>query len=97
MWEPLRRANRASLAVAGTGLAVVLFFCVNLIASLGLSAARADLTQDQVYTVSPSTRHVLSSVTEPIVVRFYLSSGLIEDAPDLRAYTVRVRELLRAY
>ena len=97
MWDRLRRTNRATLAVAGTALAVVLFFCVNLIASLGLSAARADLTQDQVYTVSPSTRHVLSSVTEPIRVRLYLSSGLIQDAPDLRAYTVRVRELLRAY
>jgi ABC-type uncharacterized transport system involved in gliding motility auxiliary subunit len=97
MWDRLRRTNRATLAVAGTALAVVLFVCVNLIASLGLSAARADLTQEQVYTVSASTRHVLSSVTEPIRVRLYLSSGLIQDAPDLRAYTVRVRELLRAY
>src|SRR5262245_39119733 len=97
MWDRLRRANRATLAVAGTALAVVLFFCVNLVASLGLNAARADLTQDKVYTVSASTRHVLSSVTEPIVVRLYLSSGLVQDAPDLRAYTIRVRELLRSY
>src|SRR5206468_3528208 len=97
MWDRLRRANRATLAVAGTALAVALFFCVNLIASLGLNAARADLTQDQIYTVSSSTRHVLSSVTEPIRVRFYLSSALVEDAPELRAYSVRVRELLREY
>jgi ABC-type uncharacterized transport system involved in gliding motility auxiliary subunit len=97
MWDRMQRANRATLAIAGAALAVVLFLCVNLIASLGLSAARADLTQDQVYTVSPSTRHVLSAVTEPILVRLYLSSALIADAPDVRSYAVRVRELLRSY
>ena len=97
MWDRIQHANRATLAIVGAALAVVLFLCVNLIASLGLSAARADLTQDKVYTVSPATRHVLSSVTEPILLRFYLSSGLIEGAPELRVYAARVRELLRSY
>jgi ABC-type uncharacterized transport system involved in gliding motility auxiliary subunit len=36
-------------------------------------------------------------VTEPILLRFYLSSGLVEEAPELRTYAARVRELLRSY
>ncbi len=97
MWDRIQRANRATLAIVGGVLAIVLFLCVNLIVSLELSATRADLTQDKVYTVSASTRDVLKSVTQPILLRFYLSSGLIEQAPELRTYANRIRELLRAY
>jgi ABC-type uncharacterized transport system involved in gliding motility auxiliary subunit len=70
---------------------------VTLIVSLTPDVARIDLTEDKVYTVSPSTKEVLSSVTEPVLLRFYLSSGLIEEAPELRTYATRVRELLRSY
>ncbi|HUV32094.1 MAG TPA: GldG family protein [Devosiaceae bacterium] len=56
-----------------------------------------DLTEEQIYSVSPSTRQVLASVSEPITLRLYLSSALIEQAPELRVYADRVTELLRTY
>ena len=56
-----------------------------------------DLTENKIYTVSQSTRDVLGSLEEPITLRLYMSSGMIEEAPSLRVYSDRVRQLLRSY
>ena len=40
MWTWIKSADRASLAVLGSVLAIVLFLAANLIASIGLSGAR---------------------------------------------------------
>lgn len=97
MWKRIKNADRATLAVLGAVLALVLFFAVNLIASVGLGGARADLTENRIYTVSQSTRNVLASLHEPVTLRLYMSSGLIDEAPTLRVYSDRVRQLLRSY
>lgn len=78
-------------------LAVVLFLATNLVVALSLGGARLDLTEDRIYTVSPATRAVLTGLEEPVTLRFYLSTPLVNDIPTLRPYTERVTELLRSY
>jgi ABC-type uncharacterized transport system involved in gliding motility auxiliary subunit len=97
MWNLTKNADRATLGVVGAVLAIVLFLAINLIASLGLGSARVDLTENKIYTVSQSTRDVLGSLQEPVTLRLYLSSGMIGEAPTLRVYSDRVRQLLRSY
>lgn len=97
MWSRLQSANRATVAILAVALAIVLFFAVNLIASLTLRSQRLDLTEDKLFTVTESTRRVLASVPEPITLSIYESSALIENSSGLRVYANRVNELLRTY
>ena len=89
---------------AGTGrvvtvlaLLLVLFVSINMIASAVLTSARLDLTEDRLYTLSPSTRALLGKVDETVTFRLYLSSALGQAAPRLGLYANRVRDLLREY
>lgn len=97
MWNRLRNANRATLAGAGIVLAVVLFFAVNLVSSLTFGTERLDLTQDKLFTVTPSTERVLKEIPEPITLNVYESAELTDSVPALRVYADRVNELLRTY
>ncbi len=97
MWKGLTNANRATLAAVSIAVAAVLLISVVAIGAITLRSARIDLTENQSYTVSQSTRTVIENVTEPITLRFYLSSALVDEHSDLRVYTDRINELLRAY
>lgn len=89
--------TRKTFATPASILAIVLFFGVNLIAGLVLNNARYDLTEGRIYTVSDSTRAVLDGVTEPVTLRLYLSTALVEEASAIRPFSERVKELLHAY
>ncbi|MCW5697637.1 MAG: GldG family protein [Bauldia sp.] len=97
MWNRIQSASRTRLAAIAIALAAILFLCVNLIASLSLDAARIDLTENRLYTVSDSTRNVLAKVEEPITIRLYLSSMLLNDYPVYRTYAERVIQILETY
>ncbi|MGH6927143.1 MAG: hypothetical protein ACREEV_02405, partial [Dongiaceae bacterium] len=71
MMQGLRRMDRGTLTVIGVILAIVCFFAVNLFATLELGAARLDLTQNRIYTLSDSTTTMLKEVKEPIKLRLY--------------------------
>ena len=85
--------------LTGTGLvaAFALFFAVNVGSNQGLRDARLDLTQARLYTLSDGTRNVLKNVQEPITLRFFFSDKLASQAPQLKQYGQRVRELLERY
>ncbi len=97
MWKRLTETSPATLAAWAVPVAVVLFFAVNLVVSLTLSTARVDLTQDRIFTVSDATRQVLQAVDEPVTLRLFRSSALIDEAPEIRVFSDRVTELLRTY
>ena len=59
-----------------------------------LTGLRIDLTEDNLYTVSPGTRNVLASVVEPINVYLFFSDSETADIAPLRNYANRVREML---
>jgi ABC-type uncharacterized transport system involved in gliding motility auxiliary subunit len=88
---------RHSLAWGSIALALILLLSVNLFASSALRNAKADLTQQRLFTISPGTRLMLSSIDEPISIKLYYSPRLREVAPTYGRYFERVRALLRQY
>jgi ABC-type uncharacterized transport system involved in gliding motility auxiliary subunit len=91
------RLPRHTLAWASVGLAFVLLLSVNLFASSALRNAKADLTQQRLFTISSGTRSMLRSIDEPISLKLYFSKRLGEAAPVYTRYFERVRALLQQY
>lgn len=78
-------------------LLVAIFGAANLLAQNWLVGARADFTQSKLYTLSEGTRATLSELAEPIDLTFVYTRSVGQEFPAVRAYAVRVRELLDAY
>ena len=62
-----------------------------------LSGLRFDLTENDLYTVSPGTRTLLASIQEPINLYFFFSDSETADIVPLRTFAARVRELLEEF
>ena len=86
-----RQRNLGTLSLALLALAFVAAVTVNNSLLTGL---RIDLTEDNLYTVSPGTRNVLASIVEPINVYLFFSDRETADIAPLRSYANRVRETL---
>ncbi len=93
----LSKLSRTCLAVLALVLAAVILLSVNLAARQGLKLARADLTDNGLYTISDSTRKVLGGLSDPITVRLYYTPTLGERAPTYGQYAERIRNLLSVY
>jgi ABC-type uncharacterized transport system involved in gliding motility auxiliary subunit len=89
--------NRRNLTVVGVVLGLVLMVAVNVLAAALFPAARLDLTQDRLYTLSTGTRQVLRQLDEPVTLRLFLSERLVREVPAYATYATRVRDLLREY
>ncbi len=97
MIETIAKIERNRLAVMGIFLAAVLFLAVNLAINLSLRSGQVDLTERGLFTLSEGTRGVLSSLDEPITLRFFFTRSLGEAYPGHAAYANRIRELLERY
>ena len=86
-----RKRNLGTLSLVL--LALVFVAAVTANNSL-LTGLRIDLTEDNLYTVSPGTRNVLASIVEPINVYLFFSDSETADIAPLRNYATRVREML---
>jgi ABC-type uncharacterized transport system involved in gliding motility auxiliary subunit len=91
----LLSSRRAVAAVALVCIGLLLI-AVNIVGNR-FFAARADLTAERLYTLSPGTLHTLATIDEPITLRFYYSTRLGNDVPAYGVYAQRVRELLDQY
>lgn len=89
--------NKKILTSSGLLMAIALLLAVNIISNVTLKSARLDLTDNKLYTLSQGTKNILTSLEEPITLRFYLSKKLASGLPAVSHYTVRVRELLEEY
>ena len=95
-----RTMRAAAAPCAGLGsiaLAFILLLSVNLFAGSALRNAKADLTQQHLFTISSGTRSMLRSIDEPVSLRLYFSKRLGEAAPVYARYFERVRALLQQY
>ncbi len=91
------RLTPARLAWGGLALAAVTLLSVNLIASQTLGGWKADLTEDKLYSISPGSVTVLTSIDEPIKAHLYFSKKLGEIAPSYARYFDRIRNMLEEY
>ncbi|HEV2431550.1 MAG TPA: GldG family protein [Burkholderiales bacterium] len=72
----------------------LLLIAVNFLVSR--APVRADLTEGDLYTLSPGTRKILANLQSPVKLRLYVSQG--ETVPvQLRSFTQRVEDLVREF
>lgn len=91
-----KRALETLLYSAGgvIALAAILIAANFLIGAFNM---RADLTQGDVYTLSPGTRAILSKLEAPVKIRFYYSQGGNAVPVGLKTFATRVEDLLSEY
>jgi len=89
--------GRRTMAVASLLLLAVLLVAVNALSGRLSRGTALDLTEHKLFTLSDSTRRVLTSIDEPITLKLYYSRRLGEAAPTFLPYITRVRELLQRY
>ncbi len=56
-----------------------------------------DLTQDQVYTLSPGTREILKNLDEPVKIKFYFSKSDENMPLAIKGFASRVEDLLTEF
>ena len=79
----------------GTLLALTLIFIgLTVLFNYALRGWRLDLTQNHLYTTAPGTDRILKNIKEPINLYYFFSNKLGDQAPQYKAYSVRVREFL---
>lgn len=93
----LSKLSRTGLAALALLFAAVILLSVNFAARQGLKLARLDLTENRLYSISDSTRAVLSGLSDPVTVRLYFTPALGERAPNYGQYAERIRSLLSVY
>ncbi len=91
------RLSSRSIAWWAIAMAGVLLLTTNVLVGNWLRNWRADLTEDGLYSISSSTRKVLSAIDEPITMQVYYTKALGEQAPAYGAHFQRVRTLLERY
>jgi ABC-type uncharacterized transport system involved in gliding motility auxiliary subunit len=94
---PRKGISSGWLAIVGAILAAIIFGCVNLVSSALFKSERVDLTQQNLFSLSQGTKTLVGQIKEPIRFRFFMSSKLTKEAPQLAAFAQRVRAMLDAY
>lgn len=85
------RSRSAVLALAALGIG---WIALNSLVSALPSSARVDLTEGELYTLSPGMRSMLASLSEPVRVDLYFSEESTKEIPQLRNHAMRVQEFL---
>ena len=88
-WRRLTMGGGALIALG------VLFIGLTVLGNQWLRGARLDLTEHRLYTVTPGTRHILATLSEPLNLYLFYSERAAAQLPVVRIYGQRVREFLQ--
>src|SRR5688572_24543670 len=81
---------------SAVGLVALLLVLVAVNFLVSRVPARVDLTEGDLYTLSPGTRKILRELQSPVKVKLYVSQG--ESVPvQLRGFAQRVEDLVREF
>jgi ABC-type uncharacterized transport system involved in gliding motility auxiliary subunit len=81
---------------SAVGLLVLALLLVVLNFLLSRVPGRIDLTEGDIYTLSPGTKKILANLSSPVKLKVYLSQG--ETVPvQLRSFAQRVEDLVREF
>ena len=86
--------NRSQALLAAFAVLAAAFF-VNLIS--GAFPARADLTADRTFTLSPGSKRIVTKLDDPVTLEFFVSRSDVKLRPYLESYSRRGETLLREY
>lgn len=73
------------------------FIGLNLLANNHLRNIRLDLTEENNFTLTPSTRRILQNLPNPVNAKLFYSKILSERNPEFRTYFDKIRLLLQQY
>ena len=93
----MKPLSRRLYALGAIALAAVIFVALNIAADATFTTTRIDLTENQLYTLSPGTLHTLDTLAEPITLKFYFSKKVASQYAAINAYAGRVRDILGEY
>lgn len=77
--------------------ALVLLLAVNLSASILFRTAKIDMTEEQLYSLSPGTITMLGKLQDDVRLKFFYSKRAASSVPAIKLYADRVTELLHQY
>ncbi|MEM1087532.1 MAG: Gldg family protein [Pseudomonadota bacterium] len=83
--------------LAASALLIAIFAAATLLANKTFSGARLDLTENGLFTLADGTKTVLSDISDPVDLTFVYTRSVGQNFPAVRAYAVRVQELLDTY
>ena len=86
-----------SITLFGLLVLAVLFLVINMAGNTLFTNLRADLTENELFTLTQGTRNVVGKIEEPITMYLFYSDKASEGVPQLRTYATRVKELLQEY
>lgn len=82
-------------SASGIAMALIIVVCVNIVATSHYF--RIDLTSDRIFTLSESTRKMLSELEVPVHIRFYFSKTNPQTPGNIKSFASRVEDLLEEY
>lgn len=89
--------SKSKLSLIALVLAAVTLLAVNLIGWESLKLYRFDATENKLFTLTDSTRKVISEVDDPITIKLYYTDALGARAPAYGLYAERIQALLTYY
>src|SRR5687767_9925647 len=84
------------LAYSAVGLVALLLVLVAFNYLASKVSGRVDLTEGNIYTLSPGTKKILRGLSSPVKVKLYISQGEAVPVP-LRGFSQRVEDLVREF
>jgi ABC-type uncharacterized transport system involved in gliding motility auxiliary subunit len=87
-------ASQRNISTSSLLLLALAFIAAIIISNQLFGGWRIDLTDNRLYTLSDGTEQILENLEEPINLYFYFSDKASENAPTIRSYANRVREML---
>ena len=78
-------------------LLAVLFVAGVSLSDRLLRHARLDLTEEGAFTLAEDSKQIVREIDEPIVLRFYFSSRIAREIPQVGVYARHVRDLLEEF
>ena len=81
----------------GLVLLVIGFLAFTALSNKLLYSFRLDLTENNLFTLSEGSEHIVESIDETINLYFFFSNESSKNLPQVRSYAKRVNELLQEY
>ncbi|OHE89575.1 MAG: hypothetical protein A3G75_13655 [Verrucomicrobia bacterium RIFCSPLOWO2_12_FULL_64_8] len=93
----MRKKQLETLLYSAGGVIVLLAALIAANFIVGALSLRADLTEGDVYTLSPGTRAILAKLEAPVKLRLYYTQGGEAVPVGLKTFAKRVEDLLNEY
>ena len=92
-----RSRQRSLFARLALILLAVLFVAGVTLSDRLLRHARLDLTEEGAFTLAEDSKRVVKDIDEPVVLRFYFSSRIAREIPQVGVYARHVRDVLEEF